>query len=221
MFLVLCGIIAVAFRDIQQPTKPAGVLSVGRSSSAASELDQLAVRPAASKSGYSRKKFSDGWAAVDSCTVRDKILARDMINVQYQSPTDCTVISGILHDPYTGKVLHFVRGPGTSAAIQIDHVVAISDAWQTGAQLLSSARRKELYNDSLELIAVDGPTNEAKGDSDAAAWLPPNKDYDCRYIARQIAVKFKYHLWVTAAEGTAMKKILATCPDQQVPAIGN
>ena len=101
--------------------------------------------------------------------------------------------------------------------MQIDHVVALSDAWQKGAQQLSMAMREQLANDPLELLAVDGPANQAKGDGDAATWLPPNKPYRCAYVARQIAVKQKYHLWVTSAERDAMQKILSGCAGQALP----
>lgn len=146
--------------------------------------------------------------------MREHILARDMTNVATKSATDCTVLSGILNDPYTRKIIHFVRGPSTSSDVQIDHIVALGDAWQKGAQQLSFTAREQLYNDPLELLAVDGPSNEQKRDGDAATWLPPNKSYRCRYVARQIAVKAKYHLWVTQAEHDAMQRILATCPTQ-------
>lgn len=210
--IVMGGLLAA---DGGQPPAPG---PAGQHSSlAASVLDELTVRPAASKTGYNRKKFSDGWAKTDTCTIRDKILSRDMTDVRYRSPVDCTVMSGVLDDPYTGKVIHFVRGPDTSGAVQIDHVVAVSDTWQTGAQQLSSAQREQLYNDPLELIAVDGPANEQKGDGDASTWLPSNTNYECRYVARQIAVKLKYHLWVTSPEHNAMEKVLQTCPDQMVP----
>ena len=122
------------------------------------------------------------------------------------------MLSGTLHDPYTGRVIDFAKSHAT--AVQIDHVVALGDAWQTGAQGWSAAQRLSLANDPLELLAVDGPTNERKGDGDAATWLPPNKSYRCDYVARQIAVKVKYHLWVTAAERAAMQRILAGCPTQ-------
>ena len=127
------------------------------------------------------------------------------------------VATGVLHDPYTGKVINFVRGVGTSTAVQIDHVVALSDAWQKGAQKIPSASRYALYNDPLNLLAVDGPTNESKGDSDAASWLPPNKSFRCSYVARQIAVKRKYGLWVTLAEKTAIAAVLTACPKQALP----
>jgi hypothetical protein len=103
--------------------------------------------------------------------------------------------------------------------VQIDHVVAVSDAWQKGAQNLDVSKRAEFYNDPLNLLAVDGPTNDKKGDGDAATWLPSNKDYRCRYVARQIAVKAKYTLWVTQAEHDAMKNVLSACPGQALPVV--
>jgi hypothetical protein len=101
-------------------------------------------------------------------------------------------------------------------AVQIDHVVAVSDAWQKGAQQATYATRNKFYNDPLNLLAVDGPTNGSKSDSDAASWLPPNKPYRCAYVARQVAVKLKYKLWVTKAEKTAIAGVLAKCPSQKL-----
>jgi hypothetical protein len=201
----------------QPPTREA--LRIGDGQSAMTALSQLPVKPAVPKAGYSREQFSDGWESVGTCTIRDEILARDMTDVRYRSPADCTVMSGTLAEPYTGKTIHFIRGPGTSTAVQIDHVVAVGDAWQTGAQQLSKEQRQQLYNDPLELLAVDGPANDDKSDSDAAGWLPPNKAFDCRYVARQIAVKQKYHLWVTHSEDAAMQKTLDSCPGQSLPTV--
>jgi hypothetical protein len=101
--------------------------------------------------------------------------------------------------------------------VQIDHVVALSNAWQTGAQQLSQSERIELANDPTNLLAVDGSSNSQKGDGDTATWLPRTKSFRCEYVARQIAVKAEYSLWVTAAEKEAMLSVLATCPDQPVP----
>ena len=196
---------------IQNAPPPAG------SELASKALETLPVKGRAPKTGYSRAAFGNGWAADGACDVREKILARDMTRVQYKSTTDCAVLSGVLDDPYTGKTIAFVRGPSTSSDVQIDHVVALGDAWQKGAQQLSYSVRVQLYNDPLELLAVDGPANEQKSDGDAATWLPPNKSYRCRYVARQIAVKQKYHLWVTQAEHDAMMRILTTCPTQVLP----
>ncbi|CAG7637877.1 hypothetical protein E143388_07940 [Rhodococcus opacus] len=119
--------------------------------------------------------------------------------------------TGTLHDTYTGTTISFVRGQDTSTAVQIDHVVALSDAWQKGAQQLSAEQRRDLANDPRNLQAVDGPTNGQKSDSDAASWLPPSKEYRCTYVSRQIDVKSLYNLWVTQAEKDAMIRVLQAC----------
>ena len=185
---------------------------------ALSALDGLTVKGRAAKTGYSRDKFGPAWADVDGngCDTRNDILQRDLTSVKLRSG-GCVVQTGVLKDPYTGHTISFRRGRKTSLAVQIDHVVALSNAWQTGAGKLSSAVREQLANDPLELLAVDGPTNEAKRDSDAASWLPLHKSFRCAYVARQIAVKVKYHLWVTLAEKKAMSRVLTTCPDQKLP----
>lgn len=181
-------------------------------------LSKLAIKGRAPKTGYDRALFSDGWGSIGGCDTRNYILARDLKNITWRASPDCTVGTGTLVDPYTGATINFVRGVGTSNAVQIDHVVAVSDAWQKGAQKLSSRQRYNFYNDPLNLLAVDGPTNQQKSDSDAASWLPPNKSFRCPYVARQIAVKYKYKLWVTQAERQAMLNVLKTCPDRRIPA---
>jgi hypothetical protein len=129
----------------------------------------------------------------------------------------CVVLSGILADPYSGSAINFQRGPN-SARVQIDHVVALGDAWQTGAQQWPASQRLGYANDPVVLLAVDGALNEQKSDSDAASWLPPNKGFRCGYVARQIAIKTRYRLWVTAPERAAMARVLSTCPGQTLPA---
>lgn len=182
--------------------------------------DALAALPTkgrAPKTGYKRSQFGDGWAKSGGCDTRNVILRRDLVNAVL-GDDNCKVQAGALSDPYTGQRIAFKRGANSSGAVQIDHVVALSNAWQTGAQQLSSEQRISLANDPLELLAVDGPANQQKGDGDAATWLPSNKPFRCQYIARQIAVKKKYSLWVTPPERTAMERILASCPEQRLPA---
>jgi hypothetical protein len=199
-------------------TQPAtSPVAQNASDAAVDKLETLAIKGRAPKTGYSREQFSAGWADAGDCDMRNYILKRDMTGVITKSDTDCTVGSGTLNDPYTGKIIKFTRGASTSSDVQIDHVVAVSDAWQKGAQALDVSKRAEFYNDPLNLLAVDGPSNTKKSDGDAATWLPSNKDYRCRYVARQIAVKAKYTLWVTQAEHDAMKNTLATCPGQALP----
>jgi hypothetical protein len=180
-------------------------------------LEKLPVKGRAPKTGYDRDLFSDGWGNISGCDTRNFILKRDLTSVTWRSGENCIVATGRLVDPYTGQTIKFVRGVKTSLAVQIDHVVAVSDAWQKGAQQISSVSRYSFYNDPLNLLAVDGPTNSAKGDGDAATWLPPNKSYRCAYVARQVAVKAKYKLWVTSAEKTAIQGILAKCPKEPIP----
>jgi len=188
------------------------------SGSALAALDTLAVKGRAPKTGYDRDAFGPSWSDVDrnGCDTRNDMLNRDLADKQWRPGThDCVVILGRLVDPYTGRVVQFEK-PDASA-VQIDHVVALSDAWQKGAQLLSPAERLALANDPVNLLAVDGPTNGSKGDSDAATWLPPNRAIRCPYAARQIAVKAKYRLWVTGAERDALRRILAACPEEHLP----
>jgi hypothetical protein len=180
-------------------------------------LKNLAIKGRAPKTGYARDQFGSGWAKWQKCDTRQRILARDLTDIKF-AEDGCTVLYGVLNDPYTGQVIEFKRGIDTSGTVQIDHVVALSDAWQKGAQSLDAATRENLANDDLELLAVEGKANMEKSDGDAATWLPKNKGFRCQYVARQIAVKIKYSLWVTAAEHDAMARILNGCPEQRLPA---
>jgi hypothetical protein len=183
-------------------------------------LESLAVKGRAPKTGYTRAQFGSAWDDVDQngCDTRNDILTRDLTARVYDTGADrCRVLTGILIDPYSGEKISFLRGVKTSNEVQIDHVVALSDAWQKGAQKLSVATRTNFANDPLNLLAVKGRLNSQKGDGDAATWLPPLKSYRCKYVARQIAVKAKYSLWVTVAEKSAMKSILAKCPGELLP----
>lgn len=198
------------------PKKPATGPAAG---TVLAQLASLPVKGRAPKTGYERSNFGSGWKDPDrnGCDGRNDILRRDLASVVARPGTQgCIITSGILKDPYTGTFINFVRGQGTSNAVQIDHVVALSDAWQKGAQQLGADQRIALANDPLNLLAVDGPTNASKGDGDAATWLPPRKSYRCAYVARQTAVKAKYGLWVTTAERDAIARIITTqCPDRK------
>lgn len=187
---------------------------------AVAALADLPVKGRAPKTGYDRDRFGTAWSDIDhnGCDQRNDVLARDMQGETFKPGTrGCVVLTGTLADPYTGKQIAFTRGPGTSDDVQIDHVVALSNAWQTGAQALTDGERLLLANDPLNLMAVDGPTNQAKSDADAATWLPPVRTYRCAYVARQVAVKAKHRLWITPAERDAISTILTTCPDQPLP----
>lgn len=180
-------------------------------------LDTLAVKGRAPRTGYDRDEFGQRWLDVDrnGCDTRNDILGRDLTDAVRAGT--CRVTAGTLADPYTGASIAFVRGQGTSELVQIDHVVALSDAWQKGAQQLTADQRASFANDPLNLLAVDGSANAQKGDGDAATWLPAQKSFRCTYVATQIAVKATYGLWVTTAERDAMARVLGACPDQTLP----
>ncbi|BDR54234.1 deoxyribonuclease [Bombiscardovia apis] len=190
------------------------------SGDAAQALEQLSVvdnpKP---KKHYDRKSF--GFKETDEdgngCNVREDVLSRDLRNVTYTKPGGCKVKSGVLQDPYTGKTINFVRGAQTSSLVQIDHVVALENAWKSGASEWDTARRYQMGNDPYNLLAVDGQANQDKGSASAAYWLPPQVDYRCSYVSRQIGVKAKYGMTVTSAEKTAMLGVLHSCPAQPLP----
>jgi hypothetical protein len=181
-------------------------------------LAELPVKGRAPRTGYDRDKFGPAWADTDrnGCDTRNDILALDLQAETFKPGTrGCVVQTGLLRDPYTAVEISFSKGG--QALVDIDHVVALGNAWETGAQRLSPEDRLLLANDPLNLLAVDGPANRQKGDSDAATWLPSNRSFRCTYVALQTAVKLKYDLWVTAAERDAIAKVLAACPDQVLP----
>lgn len=181
-------------------------------------LDSLAVKGRAPKTGYSRSRFGDGWTddvwvpgGHNGCDTRNDMLREQLTDVSIKPGTNgCVVLTGVLHDPYTGESVAFQRGPDTSDQVQIDHIVALSDAWQTGAQQLDEITRRNFANDPRNLQATLGWINHQKGDSDAASWLPPNPAYRCAYVTRIVDVKAAYGLWVTEAEHDAIARVLAS-----------
>lgn len=212
--LVASTAVLLLHPDLQQTVIPQDITQ-NASGEAVVVLEELEVKGRAPKTNYSREQFGGGWASEGGCDMRNVILNRDLKDVVVND--ECQVMSGVLDDPYTGKTIVFQRGSETSGDVQIDHVVALSDAWQKGAQQLSYEKRVELANDPLELLAADGPANQQKGAGDAATWLPENKSFRCQYVARQIAIKKKYSLWMTQAEKEAIIRVLETCPGQVLP----
>ncbi|MCK0093630.1 DUF1524 domain-containing protein [Rhodococcus sp. HNM0563] len=198
---------------------PADLEDSGEAGAALAQLSTLPIKGRAPKTGYDRDLFGQAWSddvsvagGHNGCDTRNDILARDLVDIAYKPGTrDCVVLSGTLNDTYTGTSIAFTRGQDTSTAVQIDHVVALSDAWQKGAQQLDAQTRADFANDPRNLQAVDGPINQQKSDGDAATWLPPNNAYRCTYVARQVQVKAAYNLWVTQAEHDAMVRVLTSC----------
>lgn len=176
-------------------------------------LEKLEVKGRAPKTGYKREEFYSGWPTVDGCSLRQRIIKREFGDTAVLD--GCNVVAGEFDEPYTGEHRVFTE-KAQIYKIQIDHVVALSDAWQKGAQYMEKEVRYKIATDPLNLLAVDGPANEQKSDGDAATWLPSNKRFRCQYVARQVAVKYKYGLWVTEAEKAAIAGVLANCPNERV-----
>jgi hypothetical protein len=184
-------------------------------------LDTLEVKGPAAATGYARENFGSAWTDVDGngCDTRNDILARDLTDLTYSTRDKaCEVRTGTFDDPYTGETIDFKRGNKTSSAVQIDHLIPLKDAWIKGAQSWDEETRVRFANDPLNLLASDGSANQSKGARDASAWLPPNHAFRCTYVARQIAVKVDYDLWVTPSERDAMARVLDACPSEPLPA---
>ena len=167
ILLVIVIVIGVTIGVLLPRINPKFAELTGRyqaTGTAAETLAKLTVDDHPSTKGYDREKF--GYRQTDTdgngCDVRDDVLARDLTNVTYTKRGGCKVKSGILEDPYTGTEIHFQRGKDTSAAVQIDHVVALQNAWQSGANTWDARKRYQFGNDMFNLIAVDGAANQEK-----------------------------------------------------------
>ena len=187
---------------------------------ASAGIETLPMKGRAPKTGYSREAFGPSWADTDynGCDTRNDMLRRDLVGIVLKPRTPgCVVLEGVLVDPYSGEKISFIKGE-SSDRIHIDHVVSLSNAWQTGMFQRGPEERRIFANDPLNLLAVQDRLNQQKSDGDAATWLPPRKAYRCEFVARQIAVKAAYRLWLTPPEKQAMLRILLNCPGQTLPA---
>lgn len=214
------------------PPEPSSAASSPSSTSAASgtspilsQLDALPVKGRAPMTGYDRDLYGQRWSDApagvsggrNGCDQRNDVLRRDLDDLAIKPGTrGCVALTGTLTDPYSGDHLEFVRGPSTSEEVPVDHVVSLGNAWQTGAQMLTPQQREALANDPLNLQATRRDLNGQKSDADAATWLPPAAGYRCTYVARQIAVKARYNLWVTPPEHAALARVLSSCADAQL-----
>lgn len=206
-----CGVMDSSFDPLESTAASPKRVSVDISTARA-QLEKLPIHPHAPVYAYDRDYFGPTWADTDynGCDTRNDILNRDLSNVTHKAGTNnCVVTSGTLNDPYSGDIINFTRGSQSSMAVQIDHIVPLANAWNTGASQMDETTRLKFANDPENLLAVDGPTNQAKGAKDAGDWLPTA--YRCDYVATQIYIKTKYELWVTESEATAMNQVLETC----------
>jgi len=170
---------------------------------------------------YRRVAYGDSWTddnpapgGHNGCDTRNDILDRDLVEKTYVSIKRCpnAVASGTLHDPYTNATVAFVRGAQVGAAVQIDHIVPLALAWDLGARNWPDDMRLRFANDPANLLAVDGPANQDKGDAEPATWMPPNTAFRCQYAMQFTAVLRGYALPVDAPSATVLRDAAATCP---------
>lgn len=191
------------------PGQPSAVRP-GDGSAAAAELARLPVA-APRPGGYQRTRdFGPAWS-LDSdhngCRQRDDVLRRDLTQVRLSGR--CTVVAGVLADPYTGRTIVFRKAD--AAAVQVDHVYPLAAAWAHGARAWPAAQRQRFANDLANLLATSGSANSSKGDSTPAQWQPRSA-FRCGYAVRYVDIASRYHLSISAADRTALAGMLATCP---------
>lgn len=213
---VLCVVFALVAPTwwAQVMPAPAWAVPPERVQAATAALTRLPVVGEPRAADYDRDHFGPPWFDVDGngCDTRNDQLAHWLAEVTYDPVQPCVVVAGVLHDPYTGHRIEFERGPDTSSAVQIDHVVALADAWNKGADSWPPSVALAFANDPGNLVAVDGGANQDKGASDAAHWLPPDERFHCAYAVQQVLIKDAYHLGVTPGELGALTELVTACP---------
>ncbi len=174
-------------------------------------IDESAATP-----DYRRDAFGEAWTDIDGngCNQRQDVLVRDLVDIT----TDrCTVLTGTLHDRYSGQTITFqhdrVAQPGNpgSPGVQIDHIVSLSAAWRGGAWAWAPERRLAYANTLANLLAVDGPTNQAKSDLGPSDWMPPVETYRCTYAASYVAIATEWTLSVADDDRAALVSTLQSC----------
>ena len=217
--LVALGIAVAVWLHWQRPVEPQAPAATQSADfdHARAQLAELPVKGWDRHTDFKRGGFGEAWSddvnvefGHNGCNTRDDILRRDLAELAVR-PGTCFAAGGVLHDPYTGESIPFVRGPATSDAVQIDHLVSLSDAWYKGARDWDDVRRRDFANDPRNLLAVGSKANFDKAFRDANGWLPPNVGFRCEFVARQVEVKAAYQLWVSANEKRAMAAVLNSC----------
>lgn len=160
----------------------------------------------ASRAGapYDRDAFGSAWADVDGngCGQRDDVLLRDLTRVTVDTD-GCTVLAGVLADPYTASTVLFERG---ASQVDIDHLVPLAAAWRMGADSWTDAKREAFANDPDNLRASYMGANRSKGDKTLSEWMPENRGFHCEYATEFMAVASKYELAVSPADAAVARE---------------
>lgn len=205
-----CGELPAVGEPAPQQPVPGDEVAAEQVATAKAQLAKLPVRPAR-EGGYQRTRdFGPAWSVdVDrnGCGARDDVLRRDLTEVQLRGR--CTVVAGVLADPYTGRTVTFAKADAD--AVQIDHVVPLAAAWSLGARDWSQPTRERFANDPVNLQATVASANLSKSDGTPAEWLP-RQGYRCAYAVRWVGVSTRYELAVTPADRATLTTVLRGCP---------
>ncbi|GAA1335488.1 HNH endonuclease family protein [Catellatospora bangladeshensis] len=171
----------------------------------AAQLAALTVAPEGRMTGYSRDRFPHWSSQGDSCDTREVVLRRQGSGVR--SDSDCKATAGTWTSAYDGVTVT------DAGKLDIDHTVALAEAWRSGADKWTDERRRAFANDldGRQLVAVSATSNRAKGDQDPAKWKPPLETYWCTYATDWISVKAAYGLTVDQAEHDALAAMIGRC----------
>jgi hypothetical protein len=199
----LTGLIAFAGL-FTGPTASAALPTPVSAATARTYLASLTVATE-NRTGYDRDLFPTWITISGTCNTREYVLKRDGSNVVTNSA--CTATSGSWYSPYDGATW-------TAASdLDIDHLVPLAEAWDSGASAWTTAQRQGFANDVTrpQLLAVTDNVNQSKGDQDPATWMPSLTSYRCTYVRAWVQVKYYYDLSVDSAEKSALTSYLANC----------
>lgn len=188
-----------------------GVPSAAHAATYSAPLSQaVASLPVASevRTGYDRDLFTlwtdaDG----DGCNTRNEVLIAEAEEAPSVG-SGCALSGGRWFSYYDGVSQY------APADLDIDHMVPLAEAWDSGARSWSGAKRTSYANDLGDyrtLVAVTDSVNQTKSDQDPAEWLPAQQQ--CRYLREWVAVKHRWALSVDSAEKSALTSLASGCSD--------
>jgi hypothetical protein len=188
--------------------RAAQLVALGVGSSCGMAGEEAMYSPGYRRSDWSHWRDFDG----DCQDARQEVLVDSSLEpVVFADRRGCRVASGVWEDPYTGRI---VRDAGS---LDIDHVVTLKDAFESGGFMWPRERRVEFANDPDNLLAVTASENRSKGSKGPDEWLPKNPDYRCEYISKWMDVKSEYGLTLNSCERTMVEYMMRTCEDGKVP----
>lgn len=163
--------------------------------------------PPSGRSPYSRDEFGTGWTDPDhnGCDARQDAIRAATTNRVTAGP--CKITRADIRDRYSGRTYPAAN----PSAFDIDHIVALHDAWNSGASSWTRARRVAFANDPADLVLTTASANRSKGDQDPSQWAPATHDGACFYARTYRAIKLRWRLHTTPAQRSAVRRTLATC----------